>query len=85
VNPSSTFVTNIGNDDSGENCSNFDVFRSKLNHNRIIKFDNILALNEDKIAVNRIKIFNRSIRYHPKRYMAKLKYFFLKMTEKLFS
>ncbi|MBA5248174.1 MAG: glycosyltransferase [Gammaproteobacteria bacterium] len=57
LNPVQTFVENIGCDGSGEHCGSVDIYSNKLavNLNKEIKF--LSELNENKIALERIKLF----------------------------
>lgn len=61
LNPSQTFVKNIGNDGSGEHCGETDVYTSsKLCLNNNIKFlDKIV---ENKMAVTRVQQFFKALK-----------------------
>jgi len=55
LNPSQTFVENIGNDDSGTHCGKTDIFKSKLSSLNNIRFTNKIL--ENTIALVYIKNF----------------------------
>lgn len=59
LNPVQSYVANIGNDGSGENCGSIDFFQSKLRSNAI----NVWPCNivEDVLILNHIKAFFRNI------------------------
>lgn len=58
LNPTQTFVKNIGNDGSGTNCEKADIFNNKINMNEKINFE--LVNIEDKVVLEKIKLFFRS-------------------------
>lgn len=55
VNPSRTYVINIGHDGSGENCGVYDLYKNELNMSTVIDWP--LDFVENVIALNRIKKF----------------------------
>lgn len=55
INPTSTFVKNIGNDGSGENCGNWDIFTSDFALRLPEKWSS--AEEENMGAVKEIKVF----------------------------
>lgn len=55
LNPSNSYVENIGNDGSGQNCGSIDFFKSSLSSSIIQNFPRDVV--EDKIAVEKIKYF----------------------------
>ena len=55
INPSQTFVENIGHDGSGFHCGESCIFSSSLSINKKVKFDT--NVEENNIAVERIKLF----------------------------
>jgi acetyltransferase-like isoleucine patch superfamily enzyme len=59
LNPSKTFVVNIGIDSSGDNCGSNDTYKIHYNENNNIKFTN--KYHEDNLALSRIQSFNKSI------------------------
>jgi hypothetical protein len=58
LNPSHTFVKNIGNDDSGTHCGKTDLFTSNLSVSQNIKL--IQEISENELAIKRLKIFYKS-------------------------
>jgi hypothetical protein len=60
LNPSKTFVKNIGNDGSGENCGKTNKYCANLSFEKKIKFIN--TINEDKVFLFKIKKFFRAQR-----------------------
>jgi len=60
LNPSQTFVKNIGHDGSGTNCGKSCLFEGNISTNNQIKFIN--EIEENKIAVERIKKFYQSLK-----------------------
>lgn len=72
LNPTKSFVVNIGNDGSGENCGNSGIFKSELSHNRIIDWPNVFL--ENLHAVNGIKFFYKKNRpSYIRRILSKIK------------
>jgi len=61
INPTVSYVKNIGLDGSGENCGNNDFQKSKLSRKRDFDFPSF-PLKENIIAVDRIKKFHREKR-----------------------
>lgn len=61
LNPVNTFVRNIGNDGSGENCINYDIYQKELNHRDDISF--IISESENKLALAKIKQFYKQNPY----------------------
>lgn len=59
LNPTTSFVANIGNDGSGENCGSIDLYQSVLNHTVINEWAHPL---ENQIIVDTIKSFYKSTR-----------------------
>ena len=55
LNPSESFVENIGNDASGTHCGETDIFKSDLSLSQNIKFENDIL--ENKLAIDKLKIF----------------------------
>ena len=55
LNPSKTFVQNIGNDGSGENCINYDFYQKELNHRNDIVLQPYIEENE--LALMKIQQF----------------------------
>ena len=55
LNPTQTFVENIGNDSSGTHCGETEIFKNKLSINKNIKFQTII--DENKLAIDKLKIF----------------------------
>lgn len=55
LNPTQSYVSNIGNDGSGENCGKIDIYKTSLNNKNDISWPDIF--NENKIIVNKIKKF----------------------------
>lgn len=55
LNPTQSYVSNIGNDGSGENCGSIDIYKSELNQKTEPNWPDILE--ENKIIVNKIKKF----------------------------
>lgn len=60
LNPTTTFVSNIGLDGSGENCGVNENYFSTLNEKKNLSFD--VVVKENKLALERIKDFYKSIR-----------------------
>jgi len=58
LNPSRTFVENIGNDSSGTHCGETDIFKSNLSLFQKISFTR--NISENKLAVNNLKLFYKS-------------------------
>ena len=58
LNPSKTFVKNIGHDGSGVHCGDNDIYKNELCLNKSIKFLN--DIQENIIALERIKNFYKS-------------------------
>ena len=61
LNPVHTFVRNIGNDGSGENCIGYDMYRKELNYS-----DNpnlIVSDSENRLALAKIKQFYKQNPY----------------------
>lgn len=58
VNPSQTFVKNIGNDGSGINCNNNSSLSSSLSTNNSLSFN--VEVEENKIAFSKIREFYKS-------------------------
>ena len=61
LNPVNTFVRNIGNDGSGENCISYDIYQKELNHRDDIRF--IISKSENKLALAKIKLFYKQNPY----------------------
>jgi hypothetical protein len=57
LNPSQTFVENIGHDGSGMNCDQTDAFIASLSSSSALRF--VDTLEENTVALNRIKRFYR--------------------------
>lgn len=77
LNPAQSYVANIGNDGSGENCGTIDLFKSKLCTNVIITWPD--SIIEHELALSRIKSFLRRISPPMyKRILAKIKRLLLK-------
>ena len=57
LNPSQTFVENIGNDGSGMNCDQTDAYTASLSSSSAVRF--VDTLEENTVALNRIKRFYR--------------------------
>ncbi|WP_205558155.1 hypothetical protein [Pectobacterium brasiliense] len=55
LNPTKTYVTNIGNDGSGENCGSIDIYKTNLNDNAEIDWPH--DFNENTMILNEIKKF----------------------------
>ncbi len=55
VNPSKSFITNIGHDDSGVNCTSTNEYISELNMNKNIDFD--IDIIESAMAIKEVKNF----------------------------
>jgi len=55
LNPSQTFVENIGNDDSGTHCGETDIFKSNLSLIQSIKLE--IDVFENEIAIKKLKEF----------------------------
>ncbi len=55
LNPTETYVRNIGLDDSGENCIDNDTLNAKMSRKSNVSFEN--EVNENPLAVQRIKAF----------------------------
>jgi len=62
LNPSKTFVQNIGLDGSGMHCGYTKDYDSELNTKRDIEF--VSHIEENEIALNRIKLFYREKIYY---------------------
>ena len=62
LNPSKTFVQNIGLDGSGIHCGYTKDYDSKVNTKRDIEF--VSHIEENEIALNRIKLFYREKIYY---------------------
>jgi len=60
LNPSQSFVENIGHDSSGVHCGKSCLFTSKLSMNNNFNFKN--KLKENKIAIEKIKLFYKQIK-----------------------
>jgi len=60
LNPSQTYVDNIGLDGSGEHCDANDAYESQLNSNIINNFG--IEIIESKIALSRIQKFYKSLK-----------------------
>jgi hypothetical protein len=76
VNPSQTYVQNIGIDDSGENCNAYDIYKKELKLDKEIVFIN--SDIEDEYAIKRIKQFYKDNPYKlSDRLKSKLKKLFL--------
>lgn len=60
LNPSQSYVENIGNDGSGQNCGVNDHYRACINHKETSIFPDVYA--ENSLAVHRIKSFYKGIR-----------------------
>ena len=58
LNPSQTFVQNIGHDGSGVNSDVNEIYVSKISLNKDVEF--ILNIDEDKMALEKIQNFYRS-------------------------
>ncbi|MEX9950246.1 hypothetical protein AB7X11_17230 [Providencia alcalifaciens] len=58
LNPTTSFVANIGNDGSGENCDSFDIYRSMINNYAIKQWP--ISIIENNVITEKIKIFYRS-------------------------
>ena len=61
LNPVNTFVRNIGNDGSGENCIGYDIYQKELNYSDDINF--ISSETENKLALAKIKQFYKQNPY----------------------
>lgn len=59
LNPYKTLVDNIGNDGSGENCIDYDFYKSRLLDKPVEHFPDLFY--EDSIALAEIKKFNRTL------------------------
>lgn len=55
LNPTQTFVENIGNDSSGTHCGETEIFRSSLSTNTNTNFQ--VTIDENQLAIDRLKIF----------------------------
>ncbi|MBY7796584.1 glycosyltransferase [Vibrio fluvialis] len=53
LNPTHSYVYNIGNDGSGENCGKFDPYRSKLNLNTSYEWPITLSEDENIVDLNK--------------------------------
>lgn len=60
LNPTQTFVKNIGHDGSGVHCGESKVYLDNLSINEDVSF--ISNFNENKIALERIKFFYKSLK-----------------------
>jgi hypothetical protein len=58
LNPSQTFINNIGVDGSGVNCGQIDLYKNNLNTTENVNFTNEIV--ENILAVERIKFFCKS-------------------------
>jgi hypothetical protein len=58
LNPSQTFVENIGHDGSGVNCGESEAYAANISMHKDIKF--VSKINENKIALERIQNFYKS-------------------------
>ena len=58
LNPTASFVTNIGHDGSGENCGSKDIYRGSLSNSEIVRLPTILE--EDCLVVDEIKAFYKA-------------------------
>ena len=61
LNPVNTFVRNIGNDGSGENCISYDIYQKELNYKDDISF--IISEGENELALAKIKQFYKQNPY----------------------
>ena len=55
VNPSKSFIINIGHDDSGVNCTSTNEYLTELNMNKNIDFD--IDISESAMAIEEVKNF----------------------------
>ena len=60
LNPTQTYVDNIGLDGSGEHCGTSYAYESQLNSNTEINFD--IEIIENKVALSRIQLFYKSLK-----------------------
>lgn len=59
LNPVQSYVANIGNDGSGENCGTTDHYQSQLSAQSVTCWSD--TITENPLAVSRIKVFYQSI------------------------
>lgn len=59
LNPSQSYVANIGHDGSGENCGTSDPYQAQLNVKNVTSWPD--TITENLLAVSRIKAFYQSI------------------------
>jgi sulfatase maturation enzyme AslB (radical SAM superfamily) len=67
LNPSKTFVINIGQDGSGLHSSDYDIYKSALSMNNNIKFSSDII--ENNLALQRIQAFFKS---HKKTFLSRV-------------
>ncbi|MTC55630.1 MULTISPECIES: glycosyltransferase [Providencia] len=58
LNPTTSFVANIGNDGSGENCGNIDIYRHKINQKTVSLWPNVIEENMNIVSL--IKFFYKT-------------------------
>ena len=58
VNPSKSFITNIGHDNSGTNCISTNEYLSELNMNQNIDFD--IDISESAMAIEEVMNFYKN-------------------------
>lgn len=58
LNPSQSFVKNIGNDSSGTHCGSTDIFKGNISLLQQIKFNQ--NITENKIAIENLKLFYKN-------------------------
>ena len=74
MNPTRSYVLNIGNDGSGVHCGTNDVYKSELKENNEISFENV-NVEFDTEALKKIEVFYRKIKPNLfKRILYKLKW-----------